>query len=39
MHAIAHRDGAGINTLIGSDPVRPFGGAAFQDTSVWLARG
>jgi anaerobic selenocysteine-containing dehydrogenase len=34
----AHRGGAGINTLIGSDPVRPFGGAAFHDTSVWLAR-
>ena len=32
----AHRNGAGINTLIGSDPVRPFGGAAFHDTSVWV---
>ncbi|MDB5541664.1 MAG: dehydrogenase [Devosia sp.] len=35
----AHRNGQGINTLIGSDPVRPFGGAAFHDTSVWLRRG
>ncbi len=35
----AHRGGAGINTLIGSDPVRPFGGAAFHDTSVWIRRG
>jgi anaerobic selenocysteine-containing dehydrogenase len=32
----AHATGAGINTLIGSDPVRPFGGAAFHDTSVWV---
>jgi anaerobic selenocysteine-containing dehydrogenase len=36
IHANAsHRNGAGINTLIGSDPVRPFGGAAFHDTAVW----
>ena len=28
----AHRGGKGINTLIGSDPVAPFGGAAFHDT-------
>jgi anaerobic selenocysteine-containing dehydrogenase len=35
----SHRNGAGINTLIGSDPVRPFGGAAFHDTSVWVRRG
>ncbi len=34
----AHGNGAGINTLIGSDQVRPFGGAAFHDTSVWLRR-
>ena len=34
----AHANGAGINTLIGSDPVRPFGGAAFHDTAVWLRR-
>lgn len=32
----AHKGGQGINTLIGSDPVRPFGGAAFHDTAVWL---
>ncbi|HEY9009450.1 MAG TPA: molybdopterin-dependent oxidoreductase [Devosia sp.] len=34
----AHAGGAGINTLIGSDQVRPFGGAAFHDTSVWLRK-
>lgn len=34
----AHGNGAGINTLIGSDPVRPFGGAAFHDTAVWIER-
>jgi anaerobic selenocysteine-containing dehydrogenase len=34
----AHANGAGINTLIGSDPVRPFGGAAFHDTAVWVRR-
>lgn len=34
----AHRGGKGINTLIGSDPVRPFGGAAFHDTAVSLRR-
>ena len=34
----AHAGGRGINTLVGSDPVRPFGGAAFHDTSVWLRR-
>jgi len=34
----AHAGGRGINTLIGSDPVKPFGGAAFHDTSVWLRR-
>jgi anaerobic selenocysteine-containing dehydrogenase len=32
----AHGSGRGINTLIGSDPVRPFGGAAFHDCAVWL---
>ena len=26
----------GINTLVGSDPVPPNGGAAFHDTSVWI---
>jgi anaerobic selenocysteine-containing dehydrogenase len=34
----AHRSGAGINTLIGSDPVKPFGGVAFHDAAVWLRR-
>lgn len=32
----AHKGGRGINTLIGSDPVPPFGGAAFHDAAVWL---
>lgn len=32
----AHRTGKGINTLIGSDPVPPFGGAAFHDAAVWV---
>ena len=35
----AHRNGVGINTLIGSDQVRPFGGAAFHDTAVWIRQG
>ena len=34
----AHRNGAGINTLIGSDPVKPFGGVAFHDTTVWVRK-
>lgn len=32
----AHTEGRGINTLIGSDPVKPFGGAAFHDCAVWV---
>lgn len=32
----SHKDGWGINTLIGSDPVPPFGGAAFHDCTVWV---
>jgi len=34
----AHAGGAGINTLVGSDAVPPFGGAAFHDTAVWVRR-
>jgi len=34
----AHGTGQGINTLIGSDQVPPFGGVAFHDTAVWIAR-
>jgi anaerobic selenocysteine-containing dehydrogenase len=34
----AHKNGNGINTLIGSDPIRPFGGAAFHDCAVWLRK-
>ena len=34
----AHANGNGINTLIGSDPVKPFGGAAFHDCAVWLRK-
>jgi len=29
-------EGAGINTLVGADPVPPAGGAAFHDTAVWV---
>ena len=29
-------DGNGINTLTGSDPVAPYGGAAFHDNRVWI---
>ena len=32
----AHKGNKGINTLIGSDPVPPFGGAAFHDCAVWV---
>ncbi|WP_152045591.1 molybdopterin oxidoreductase family protein [Aureimonas psammosilenae] len=32
-------DGEGINTLVGSDPVAPCGGAAFHDTKVWVRAG
>ena len=32
----AHENGEGINVLVGSDPVSPYGGAAFHDTRVWL---
>jgi len=31
-----HEDGKGINTLTGSDPIPPFGGAAFHDSAVWV---
>ncbi|OLP55891.1 dehydrogenase [Rhizobium rhizosphaerae] len=34
----AHLDGEGINVLTGADPVAPYGGAAFHDNRVWLAR-
>jgi anaerobic selenocysteine-containing dehydrogenase len=30
------RDGNGINSLTGADPVAPFGGAAFHDNRVWI---
>ena len=32
----AHGGGQGINTLIGSDQVPPFGGVAFHDAAVWI---
>ncbi|MEO6395383.1 MAG: molybdopterin-dependent oxidoreductase, partial [Devosia sp.] len=32
----AHAGGQGINTLIGSDQVPPFGGVAFHDAAVWI---
>jgi anaerobic selenocysteine-containing dehydrogenase len=28
--------GAGINTLVGDDPIPPYGGGAFHDTAVWM---
>jgi anaerobic selenocysteine-containing dehydrogenase len=28
--------GDGINTLVGDDPIPPFGGGAFHDTAVWM---
>ena len=34
----AYADGCGINSLTGSDPVAPYGGAAFHDNRVWLRR-
>ena len=33
-----HGTGQGINTLIGSDQVPPFGGVAFHDAAVWIVR-
>ena len=35
----AHPGGAGINTLVGADPVAPYGGAAFHDAAVWVRPG
>jgi anaerobic selenocysteine-containing dehydrogenase len=32
----SHANGRGINTLIGSDQVPPFGGVAFHDATVWI---
>jgi anaerobic selenocysteine-containing dehydrogenase len=32
----AYAEGTGINALTGADPVRPAGGAAFHDTSIWI---
>lgn len=34
----AFLDGIGINTLVGADPIAPFGGAAFHDIKVWLRK-
>ncbi len=28
--------GDGINTLVGADPIPPYGGGAFHDTAVWM---
>ena len=33
----AHAGGWGINTLVGADPVAPYGGAAFHDVKVRIA--
>jgi len=32
----AFADGRGINTIIGSDAIAPYGGAAFHDVRVWV---
>lgn len=32
----AHKGGSGINSLTSSEPVMPFGGAAFHDVAVWI---
>ena len=32
----SHGNGKGINTLISSDQVPPFGGVAFHDATVWI---
>ena len=34
----AHLDGEGINVLTGDDAAAPFGGAAFHDNRVRIAR-
>ena len=34
----AYEDGCGINSLTGADAIAPFGGAAFHDNKVWVAR-
>jgi anaerobic selenocysteine-containing dehydrogenase len=34
----SHRKGRGINTLIGSEPAPPFGGAVFHDATVWIRK-
>jgi anaerobic selenocysteine-containing dehydrogenase len=34
----SHRGGQGINTLIGSEPAPPFGGAVFHDATVWIRK-
>jgi anaerobic selenocysteine-containing dehydrogenase len=31
--------GVGINTLTSAEPVAPYGGAAFHDNHIWIARG
>jgi anaerobic selenocysteine-containing dehydrogenase len=34
----AYPDGKGINTLVASDPIAPYGGAAVHDNKVWVRR-
>jgi anaerobic selenocysteine-containing dehydrogenase len=31
--------GVGVNTLVGDDPIPPYGGGAFHDTAVWMRPG
>jgi len=34
----SHREGCGINTLIGADSIAPYGGAAVHDAKVWIKK-
>ena len=34
----AYADGCGINTLVGADPVAPYGGAAVHDNKAWIRK-
>jgi anaerobic selenocysteine-containing dehydrogenase len=34
----AYKDGCGINTLTGADPIAPYGGAAVHDNKVWVRK-
>jgi anaerobic selenocysteine-containing dehydrogenase len=39
LHAnSSHRGGKGINSLTNATPVKPFGGVAFHDSTVWIRK-